>query len=104
MSLAGWLDAGYAMLIEGADSIWRQLLEELFAASDDTMLERGFAALRAEAQHRKAQADKAEVEHRRRTGAPAHARLLPAGQLEQAVAEWEQITGGSSGSADEAAV
>lgn len=90
------------MLIEGADSTWRQLLEALFSSSDDTMMERGFAALRAEANYRNAQAEKQEAEHRRKTGAPSHARILPAGQLEAALAEWEQITGSGSAAPAEA--
>lgn len=95
------------MLIEGADPIWRQLLEELFAASDELMLERGFEALRAESSYRQAQNEKAEREHRRKTGAPSHSRMLDAGQLEEAFAEWEELTAGGLGSApppDEAPV
>lgn len=98
MPLQAWLDAGYAMLIDGADALWRQLLEGIFAAESPAELERAFDALKAESAYRQAQNEKQEREHRRKTGAPTHARLLPKDQIEEAFAEWEELTAGGPGS------
>lgn len=86
------------MLIEGADGIWRQLLEAIFTADSEEELTRTFDALKAESTYRQAQNEKQEREHRRKTGAPTHARLLPREQIEEAFAEWEELTSGGPGS------
>lgn len=82
------------MLIEGADRLWRQLLDELCAASDVDAMRAGFAALTAEASYRRSLHDSAEAKRRRSSGGPAHARLIPQEDLDAAFAEWDEITGG----------
>lgn len=110
VKLRDWLDAGYVMLVEGADPTARQLLDDLFASETDEALERNFAALKAESQYRDEQRAKVEREQRRKTGAPSHVRLVPQEAIDQAMADWSaeglaKLTGkAAAGDEGEAAV
>lgn len=103
IGLRDWLDAGYVMLVEGADATARTLLDELFAAESTDDLNLGFGALRSEMDYRQAQARKAESEARKRSGGPTHARRVAPGVLEDALAEWKNLTGGGGEDPDGAA-
>lgn len=97
MSLAGWLDAGYAMLVDGADGIWRRLLDNLFTSETQPELETAFAALEAEGRWRERESKKADEEHRRKSGAPVHARgRVAENAVDEAFDEWAQLTKGNS--------
>lgn len=96
LDLPDWLDAGEALLLDGADRIYRDLLGRLFGAESMEEVEQSWAALAAEGSWRSAQIEKQEGEHRRKTGAPVHVSLIAAESLDAAKAEWAEITGGGN--------
>lgn len=91
IGLRDWLDAGYVMLVEGADATARSLLDELFASSSEEELQRNFTDLRSELSYRQEQARKAEAQQRKTTGGPTHYRRVSEDVLAAAVAEWDAI-------------
>lgn len=80
------------MLIDGADSLCRDLLDRLFVAETSEEMERSFESLGAEFSYRRSLREKTEREHRRKTGAPTHLRLVDQAAVDAAFDEWVQLT------------
>jgi hypothetical protein len=86
LPLGGWIDAGVVMLNDGADGLWRRLLDDAFTADSAEEVERAFAALTAESEYRRKLMDEQESKQRSGVeGAPAHFRSVSAEAMEAAL-------------------
>jgi hypothetical protein len=86
LPLGGWIDAGVVMLNDGADGLWRRLLDDAFTADSAEEVERAFAALTAESEYRRKVHDDAEAKQRAGVeGAPAHFRSVTQEQMDSAL-------------------
>lgn len=89
-----WLDAGYAMIIDGIDADARALLDDLFEAETPEQMADRFEALRYEMDARKAERAAAEAKARRNRKPGERAgpiRRVPEGAIEAAANEWDEI-------------
>jgi hypothetical protein len=106
LPLGGWIDAGVVMLNEGADALWRRLLDDAFSADSVEEVERAFAALTAESEYRRKLADDAEQKQRAGVeGAPAHFRSVTQEQMDSAlddVRSWAGVKADPNPEGDEA--
>lgn len=99
LGLRDWLDAGYVVVVEGADSEARALLDDLFEAETEEQLQDRGQALRAETDARLADRDE---ERRRRDadrvkrGQTRTYRRVPEGAAQAAADEWDAVIASSA--------
>jgi hypothetical protein len=90
------------MLVEGADSTWRTLIDNAVDAETWEDVELAFEALKAEGTWRRRQSDEATSEQRAKAGAPIHTRSMSSSALEAALDDVRSWAGVPQPSAEEA--